>query len=310
MDVLNDILDVMKFKGCVYFTTQLSPPFGIEVPAYQRVARFHMAVNGSCWIRVKDDPEPLLLNHGDFVVVPHGACHILSDHPDTPVLTLDKVLEKSGYQPGQNLVFGGRAGSGSARLICGHFEFDEDWSHPLFAQLPAHIFVKGSRSLDFGWFDQALRFTAYEARSDLPGNHSIVKRLTEILFIHVIRVWSQREPRSGFVAALGDAGIGRSLRAFHERIAEKWTVADLAKTATLSRTVFNQRFHQLTGMPPMQYLTQWRIQKAGKMLLETDHSVDWIADNVGYESVAAFSRTFKRITGRGPGAHRRASQST
>ena len=156
MDVLNDILDVMKFKGCVYFTTQLSPPFGIEVPAYQRVARFHMAVNGSCWIRVKGDPEPLLLNHGDFVVVPHGAGHILNDHPDTPVLTLDKVLEKSGFQPGQNLGFWGSGRFRSARLICGHFEFDEDWNHPLFAQLPSHIFVKGSRSLDFGWFDQAL----------------------------------------------------------------------------------------------------------------------------------------------------------
>ena len=130
--------------------------------------------------------------------------------------------------------------------------------------------------------------------------------MTEILFVQAIRDWlSRRDVASGVLKALGDQKMARALAAVHSRPDHRWTVESMAREAGLSRTVFAERFHELANTTPMQYVTAWRLEKAKSLLLESDHSVEEVAELVGYRSVAAFSRIFSRHLGMGPGALRR-----
>lgn len=302
MDVFSDILEMVKFKGCIYFTTRFHQPWGIQVPAYGNVARFHMSMGGSCWLRVAGVDQPQLLNPGEIVLIPHGAAHILSDALNSPITHLDSVLKDyTGQGP---LHFG--EGPESARLVCGHFEYDQRIEHPLLEQLPAVILVKGAQASEFSWFDKALKLMAFEAEGGRPGNQAIVKKLTEILFIHMVRVWQSCEQNSaGFMAAMTDRALDRSLAAIHQQVAHRWSLAELAREAGLSRTIFAERFRQVVGTTPMQYLTDWRMQCAKRLLADSGQPVEQIAEAVGYDSPAAFSRIFKKVVGQGPGSFRK-----
>lgn len=307
MDVLSDIVDVLRFRGAFYFTTAFTAPWGIQVPRHANVARFHFAAGGDCWIRVEGVGEPRLLTPGDLIVVPHGAAHILSDSPNSPVTHLDQVLSESVYAGDGALVFGGPDGARTTRLVCGHFEFSGDFRHPLIEQLPATLFIERAKAIEFSWFDDALRFLAHEAGSKRPGAQAMIRRLAEILFIHTVRVWQEIEgPQSGFVAAAADRNIGRSLQAFHQSPEARWSLETLAREGGLSRTLFVEKFRSMIGTPPMQYVTEWRMQQARRLLQDTVLPIEEIAERAAYGSVAAFSRTFKKITGASPGAVRRA----
>lgn len=307
MDVLSGIVDVLKFRAAFYFTTAFTPPFGIQVPSHANVARFHYATGGDCWVRVEGVDQPMLLTPGDLLVVPHGAAHVLSDSPNTPVTHIDQVLSETAYSGDGDLVFGGPDTTRTTRLVCGHFEFSGDFRHPLVEQLPAILFVERAKAIDFSWFDDALRLLAHEAGSDRPGAQAMVRRLAEVLFIHTVRVWHEKQgPQSGFVAAAADRNVGRSLTAFHRNPEVRWTLETLAKEGGMSRTLFVEKFGAMVGMPPMQYVTEWRMQQARRLLQDTVLPIEEIAERAAYGSVAAFSRTFKKTIGASPGAVRRA----
>jgi len=306
MDVLSDILDTLRFNGSLYFTTILTAPWGIQVPHYENVARFHLAVGGECWVRVNGVADPVRLASGDMIIIPHGAGHDLMDRLDTTILSLDNVLEKSGFQGDGYLVYGGGDKEGETKLVCGHFEFDQKFRHPLLEELPPYILITGKQAMDFSWFDNAMKFMSYEAQKTSMGNDAMIKRLSEILFIHAVRVWGQTENiQKGFIKALADQKVGRSLRAFHAEPAERWTIENLAQEAGLSRTIFATQFRSLMDMTPMQYVTLWRMQKACDLLLQDNMTTEWVAEKVGYQSPAAFSKVFKKSIGVGPGSYRR-----
>lgn len=305
MDVLSDILDLLKFKGSLYFTTEFTAPFGIQVPHYQNVARFHMATGGDCWVNVEGSDGPVLLSAGDMIIIPHGAAHTLSDRPDTPVISLDEATRISGPQREGHFIYGGTE-DGYSNLVCGHFEFDSTFTHPLVADLPDYILVRGKKAVEFSWFENAMRYMSYETGVNNMGNQAIIKRLSEILFIHSVRVWSTEEGNQiGFLQAVGDKNVGRSLRSFHRTPETVWTIDRLAAEAGLSRSVFADRFRMLMDLTPMQYVTLWRMQKACRFLIESDLSTDTIAQKVGYQSLASFSKVFKKTIGTGPGAFRK-----
>ena len=307
MDVISDILQMLKFKGCLYFTTRFYKPWGIQVPAYGNVARFHMAMGGTCWFQVDGVTQPCMLNPGEMIVIPHGAAHTMSDALDSPITQLDVVTQ--GFEADGPLHFG--EGPESARLVCGHFEYDPLLEHPLLKKLPPLILVQEAQAREFSWFDQALKLMAFEAEGGRPGNAAIVEKLTEILFIHVVRVWQQStQTETGFMTALSDQALDRSLTALHNKISHKWSLAELAKEAGLSRTIFAERFRSLMGITPMQYLTDWRMQCAKRLLIDSREPVELIAESVGYESPAAFSRAFKKIIGLGPGGFRKRQASS
>lgn len=298
MDTLSDVLDLMRLRGCVYFLRDFAAPWGMAMPdgAY---AQFHMVVRGRCWLRF--DGRTIELASGDVVVFPRGEGHLLLDEPDTVPVPGATVLEaQSRGQP----IF---AGSGErARLLCGHFEFDRAFRHPLAAELPRLIHIKGLSAEQPAWFEAATHMLVRETGADEPGGTTVVDRLAEVLFIQVLRAHLlQSRPAHGFLAAVRDGQINRALRVIHGAAATELTLADIAREAGMSRSSLAVRFKEVLGETPMDYLTRWRMLKAQELLRTSERPLMDIAESVGYKSEAAFSRAFKRQFERSPSSFRR-----
>lgn len=306
MDVLSDILDALRLRGALYFSTEFTRPWGLRVPSFQRVARFHLVVRGSTWLRVMPDEEPLHLETGDLVLVPHGAEHVLADTPDTPCRMLDEVLELAGYDGRGTLVFGGEDEGAPTRMVCGHFDFDEGFDHPLLAQLPPALVVRWDQAVQGSPLEDVFRFITREVLEGRPGHDAVARRMSEVLFVQAVRFWADTvDHDAGVLAALADERLGEALSAIHAEPASRWTLETLARKAAMSRTSFAERFREVVGETPHQYLTHWRVQNARRLLAESSLSLERIALRVGYESAASFSRVFKKEMGATPGAYRR-----
>lgn len=308
MDVLSNILETLRLRGTLYFSTACHPPWGIRVPAYRRVARFHLVARGTCWVEVVGQPEPIRLEAGDLVLVPAGAEHVLTDAPGTRCRTVDDVVRSAGFTGRGVLVVGQEDTQSPTRLVCGHFEFDEDLHHPLLSQLPPALMVRWDEEVRGSPLEGAFRYIVREVLDGEPGHEAVVARLSETLFVQVIRSWARRaEHRGGVLAALGDAGLGAALAAMHEQPATPWTLDELSRRAAMGRTAFAERFRAVVGETPLRYLTHWRIQNAKRLLAESRLSIDQVAARVGYESAASFSRVFRRTAGINPGAYRKSA---
>jgi AraC-like DNA-binding protein len=308
-DVFSEIVDAVRVRGSLYFRTHFVPPWGVLVPQYKRVARFHLVIGGACWVRV-DQHEPIELFEGDLIVIPHGSSHVLSHAPDQTPKTVDQVLETTGFSGRGALVYsdaGPPSGTEPATtLVCGHFEHDEVILHPLLEQLPPFVVVRAAETLNHAWVAAAVRFIAHEVSTELPGRVAIVNRLSEILFIQVVRTFAVRTPQENrFLTALSDPRIGRALEAIHRDPGHAWSVSALASEASMSRARFAERFTALVGVPPATYVTDWRIRKAIELLRDHSRTLQAIASAVGFRSDRSFARVFKQVVGYPPGTYRR-----
>ena len=303
MDVLSDILDNLEMRGSLYFCTAFSEPWSIDVPAEPNVCRFHVIVQGPCRITVPETGDVETLSRGDLVLVPHGKGHWLQSSAGEPLKSLPEVLEEGMMTKDGCLEWGG--GGPTTRMVCGYFAFDKEATHPLLAALPVLIPVRATSSYDFSWIENLTRFISQEAGSGRPGSDAISRRLSEILFIQVIRYYAASAPSTvPVLSAILHPNLGKALQAMHGAPGEGWTVESLAREAALSRTAFAQKFHGLMGLTPMHYLTRLRMQRA-RQLLRGEQSTAAIGEAVGYQSEAAFHRAFKKTYGAGPGAYRR-----
>jgi AraC-like DNA-binding protein len=302
MDVLSDVLRAFRLRGTLYFRGEFRAPFGVEVPQTSGSARFHVALHGQGWVQVLDE-EPQLLQRGDLVVVPHGRPHVLSDDPNRETVSLEAAIKEAGYT-GEGPFRHGGVGS-PAVLVCGEFAFDTVPGHPFLSELPSMLHFPSTESRNFMWLDDVMNFLGHEAKEEQPGSEAVLTRLAEILFVQVLRAYmeSSNAPSRG-LAGLADSNIKRSLRVIHEAPGEPWTVATLATKAGLSRTTFAEKFHDLVGITPMQYLMAWRVERAKAALSDPTVAIGVIAEQVGYKSEAAFSRAFKKLVGVGPGNYR------
>lgn len=303
MDLLSDILSTLRLRGNLYFRTDLSKPWGIYVPADRNIARFHVVINGNCWIGVGEESEPFFLSEGDLAVIPHGNSHRLMDTENAECLSLEEVLTEKEYT-GEGVLHYGGAGS-KTTLVCGYFSFDEDIVHPLLETLPEKIHVKGNRNLNFMWLDKVLGFIGNESETGNLGARAILERLSEILFIQVIRAYSNASSEKvGYLAALGDAHISRALKRIHREPERKWTLQELSRVAGLSRTSFAERFKALMGVPAIEYVTNWRMSLALATLKNSQKTIVEIGEEIGYQSEASFSTAFKRQFGKPPSLYR------
>lgn len=302
MDVLTDILDNLQFKANFYFRTDLTTPWSVYIPVEPNVARFHIVTRGQGWIQVEGQSDYLPIANGDMVVVPHGAAHTILDDPVTPPRPLEEVLATANYKESP-LVYGGNGPN--TGLVCGEFKFD-DAIHPLLADLPPILHVSGSDSRNQAWFDSALGFIAQEALTGRAGSLAIINRLSEIIFIQVIRAFADAsDSQIPFLAALGDPQISQVLSAIHRQPAADMSVESLGQLVGMSRSSFSNHFTDLVGMTPYQYLTLVRMQQASRTLVATDDSIMTVSIEAGYKSEAAFSGAFKRFFGMRPGEYRK-----
>lgn len=316
MDPLSDVLRVLELSGAVCFRAELSAPWALAVPdskestprllpSAARLVLFHVVISGRCWIAV-EGKGPLWLETGDAVVLPHGSAHQMgggSNVSATPVMSLLPPSSEEGFPP---LVHGG--GGSGVTLLCGFLGCDRPIFDPLLACLPSLIVARRTGPGE-DWLDTTVRYMLREAGArPRLGGRSMQMRLTEILFVEVLRRHLEELPQSetGWIAALRDPQIARAVGEIHADPSREWTVTDLARCAGVSRSALADRFTRLVGQSPIEYLTRWRLQLAARLLRAEDASIAEIAGRVGYESEAAFHRAFKRYVGSTPATWRRA----
>ena len=198
------------------------------------------------------------------------------------------------------------SGAASVRLVCGYLACDGRPYNPLLENLPP-VITTGDPSNGEGLIVQFVRFAVSEAADKHAGSESVLTKLSELMFIDVIRRYLEKLPaeHAGWLAALRDPLIGNALSLMHAKPGRDWTLEELAKQAGLSRSVLAERFTQFVGIPPMQYLAKWRMQIAAELLTGGNSNVANIAAQVGYASEAAFSRAFKKMIGVAPSLWRR-----
>jgi AraC-like DNA-binding protein len=319
LDVLSDVLRVIRLEGSLFLNAEFGEPWCVAAPSsadmapvlspvYESMAICHLIVEGRCWAQLPGG-EPIPMEAGDVLVLPHGDAHLLgSGLQRAPVAARDAVELKL-----PELARMRYGGSGDRTdLICGWFAYDRNVAGAVTAALPPIFCTNIRRRPSGAWLESAIGYAVGEASSGRPGAVAVADKLAEALFVEALRGYVETLPEShtGWLAGLRDPLVGRSLALLHERPAEPWTVASLAQAVNASRTVLAERFVALTGMPPMQYLTQWRVALAAHLLRSGRLSLARVAEQIGYESEAAFSRAFKRQYGKPPGAWRRSATMT
>ena len=311
MDLLSDILAHMQLKGTLYFRTSFTSPWGVKVPAFQNVARFHFAHKGSCFVRIEGVSDPVPLGQGDLVVIMRGASHTLYCDPTTEsdALMLDEVVERSGFTGSGALVYGETGTDQETQLVCGHFAFDDNASHPLIDALPASIHVKNYGEEAGRWMENTLKVIGAEAGTTGMGSDLIALKMSEIIFAQVLRTHlEQARSNHPVLAGFADPQIARALKAVHDNPGHRWSLDQLGSLAGLSRTSFASRFTSCISMTPMEYITFWRMQLARRMLLQSTKPIIEVAEETGYQSEAAFGRVFKKQFDCAPATYRRAHQ--
>ena len=307
MDVLNDIFETIQLQGNFYFRTDFSAPWATTVPAFARAARFHHVVQGRCWCRV-EGAEPLVLETGDFILIPNGASHVIADRPTEDAPALETVLSAVGYKGEALLTVGSGDPRAATQLVCGHLTFGAGADHPLLRALPPFIHIPHAIRVRRPWFDEVLRMLVGHVFNGHPGSIAVVNRLSEVLFIEAIRSAGDEAPRlRAMIEGFSDDRVGRAVALIHREPAKPWTVSTLAREIGMSRTRFAILFQDSIGMGPIGYLAEWRLQKAVAQLTTTRRSIGEIALASGYSSAAAFTRAFVERFGRTPRALRQAA---
>ncbi len=300
MDVMSDLLNSVRLQASSYFCSEFSSPWGMDIPDVKNGV-FHAVIRGQAWLHLRGYDSPIPLTAGDIVAFPGGVTHCISDQPNGAALPGPWVIDEivSGRNPF-------KAEGISTTLLCGHFDYDQSVSHPLLEELPPYIHITTTEQMELTWLWQLITNIGRESRSSEPGAATIADRLTEVLIIQLFRIaLTSDQYDSGFLKALSDDYVGRALQLMHESPEHSWTVERLAERVGLSRTGFNSRFRDKIGLPPLSYLTNWRMEIARKRLLESDNSLLSIAEQVGYSSEAAFSKAFTKHFQVGPGKMRR-----
>jgi AraC-like DNA-binding protein len=315
LDTLSDVLRVIRLNGAVFFKIEASTPWVVEtpnaasiaphiMPGVEHVIEYHVITSGTCWGGIVDEPA-VQLEAGDIIVFPQGDPHVISSAPGmrgSPNFEAMRTVNH-GRVPVALSIEGG--GPTRAQFVCGFLGCDARPFNPLLATLPRVIHLSASHDGDS--IRRLVDLAVAESAVQRAGGACVLSRLSELLFVEVVRRYVAQLPPEGvgWFAGLRDENIGRALQKLHERPAYDWSLEELAKECGLSRSVLAERFAHLVGVPPIQYLAQWRIQLAASLLRAGKASLAEIAERVGYGSETALSRAFKRQVGIAPAMYRR-----
>jgi AraC-like DNA-binding protein len=304
-DVLGDVLAGLGLRTRLFCRMEVAAPWSM-VFGRTDLAHFHAVERGGCWLETTKGP-PLELGTGDLLVLSRGGPYQLADRPGREGTPLEEVVP--GARDGR-YTFVRHGGDGPRSLIvCGSFGFDHPGGHPVLPLLPDVLHQKAGQAS--GWLEPLLRALGAEAREAKPGSLTILSRLTDILFVQVVRAWLEEQPpeQPSWLRALNDPRLARVLAAVHEDPAQDWSVEKLAEQAGMSRSAFAERFSEVVGEPPHAYVAEVRMHRASRLLRESDRTLADVAATVGYDSESSFSRVFRKRFGSSPGAFRRTARS-
>lgn len=316
-DIFSSVLQAVRLSGAIFWDYDITGPWATETPRGEQIARllmpraqnviqYHVVTDGTCWAGLVGEPEPpVQLDAGTVLVFPHGDAHYMLTTPDLEPVPADfepyRHLDDTITLPVKMVADGG-GGKDRVSLICGYLGCDIRPFNPLITALLRMMCVTGGYGADDGGLRHLIHATRTEGRQHRVGSDSVQARLSELIFIEALRryVESSGPSQGDWFSALADPPVGRAIGLLHRQPAQAWTLAELARQAGVSRTVLAERFSSHLGMAPMTYLAKWRMQIAAGMLATGKATLAQIANEVGYESEAAFSRAFKRCNGLSP----------
>lgn len=314
-DPLSQMLESIRLRGAVFFVWEPRQPFATSVPNGELIAplvmpgldqliSYHIVVEGPCWGCIEGQ-NPVQLDTGDILLLPHGDAYVISNEAAYPDRGQDgeatdffKQMAAGKLPP---VVANGGQGPGMNRIICGFLGCDMRPYNPLLNSLPPMIRVRPPRSGNDP-LNTLIDLAVAESRNQSGGGHCLLLRLSEVMFVEVIRRYTNTgaERNHGWLSALNDPIVHAALSHLHQNVSHPWTLESLARTINTSRSTLADHFTRKVGEPPMQYLTNWRMQLAARRLCDGATKNYAIAREIGYASEAAFSRAFKRVVGVSP----------
>jgi AraC-like DNA-binding protein len=293
-DPLSEMLRGLRLDGVEYGRFQMKAPWGLRFPA-RDAARFHFVSGAGCWLK-NPAGEWIRFEPGDAVLLPRGSEHALASAPEAEAI----LFCQCAFQKVCENVFetsGGGAGD-ETQLFSGSMTFNVDPLHPLLRMMPELMQVREAMLNEPGIPD-LLKTMACEVAMDRVGAGGILARLADVVAASLIRTWVERGcgDASGWIAAARDPGIGRVLAAIHLNPSADWSIEILAKTMRGSRSAFAERFTRVVGETPARYVAQVRMHHARQWLTRDKARIGVVAQRLGYDSEASFSRAFKRVMG-------------
>lgn len=323
-DILSDVLRSVRLRGALFYYVSGSQKWAAEAPPSSDIAaavmphsehvmEYHVVTRGSCWAAIVGE-APVRLNPGDIVFFPHGDPHVISSAPGMRALAdVSNYFEQKTKQLPFALHFDGVEAPKEmsldegydTTLVCGFLGCDVRPYNPLIATLPRLLHLRATDNPE--WIGQFMRQAVGESKNKRPGGEAMLERMSEMMFVDAVRRYVDTLPEDsrGWLAGLRDRFVGHALALMHDAPATEWTVDELGRQVGLSRSALHERFADLIGQPPMQYLANWRMQVASALLRNTNATVASVALDVGYDSEAAFARAFKRLVGKPPATWRR-----
>ncbi|MFT3736128.1 MAG: AraC family transcriptional regulator [Rhodocyclaceae bacterium] len=326
-DPLSDVLRSVRLRGAIFYYVSFDGEWAAETPASPMLAHalmpgadhviaYHLMAHGEGWAAI-DGLPPVRLSKGDIIMFPRGGAHTISSAPGLEVKPDDsdwRFTTRDAPKPidvsyHRGVLRPGEAGpSEGARsvIVCGFVACDTKPFNPLINAMPQMLHL---RAEDLGpWTLNLLDQAVAESRERRAGSAAVLERVSEFVFVDAARRFldSLPEGSDGWLGALRDRHVGQAIALMHEKPAQDWSVDDLGREVGLSRSALHERFLELTGQSPMQYLANWRIQLGANLLRKGKAKVVDVAQEVGYESEAAFARAFKRLVGQPPATWRRA----
>ncbi|WP_351227170.1 AraC family transcriptional regulator [Streptomyces sp. NPDC002133] len=299
MDPLTDVLGLLDLRTAQFARLEAEEPWAVGFSGYRHI-KFGAVLQGTCRVVVAGLPEPVTLAEGDCYLIGHGRAYELSGGRAVPAVPSTTVFAQ--YTEGSTVRIG--AARDAVVVGCG-FDLDEANAAVLVDVLPPLVHV-GAGASTADAIRAALEMLRAETDAPGLGTPFVTERLAHVLLVHLLRAHVEERGAAGgvWLTALADRRIGAALAAMHDMPAHRWTVAELAAKAGMSRSQFAARFTESVGVPPLEYLLGWRIRSAARDLRTGDRTVAAIAARWGYGSESSFSHAFKRVMGSSPGRYR------
>jgi AraC-like DNA-binding protein len=319
MDALSDVLRVAHLTGGVFLHAEFFAPWCMAArvapehcaPVLGRASHlilYHYVVEGDFKIRVEGQVgESLTIGAGEIVLLPRNDLHLIGSDLSLPPVAGSDII----HPPKDGGLFSIHHGGAGARtrLICGFLGCASAEGNPVISTLPPLLKLNVEQGGAAEWIRSTFQYAAEQISAGRPGSETVLAKLSELLFVEAVRRYAETLPegQTGWLAGLRDTHVARALALIHRDIARPWTVDELGREVGLSRSALADRFMRLIGVPPMHYLASWRMQVATEKLRNTSASLAQIAEIVGYDSEAAFSRAFKKAFGAAPATWRRSN---
>ncbi len=297
LNPLGETLHYLKLSGVFYCKSDLRGRWGVSLPAMPDTSVFHIITSGSCLIEYGE--QTIHLKTGDFVFIPKGQGHIFRSGAEATAPDLFSLPRHQISQNYETMTLGDETGE-KTTMLCGVVRLEHPSAELIINSMPDMVYLESSKSSFTSWMNHTVRLISVEAEQTQIGGETILTRLADILVIQALRYWINNDAneKHGWLFALKDERIGKSLSLIHTNPGKSWTIESLGREIGMSRTAFAAKFTGLVGEPMLQYLTKWRMNLAVMRLRDGEKVTPEFVEQLGYKSESAFRRTFKKVIGK------------